>query len=250
MRRHRTNKRGQSFKSEKRLACNGTNHSDNIPLMAKLVLFLSLLLVSFSPVYANLIVNGGFEAGDFTGWTQSGWLIDTTNPNSGVYDAQTGCSGASCTTVGDPNSAYLYQDVATAIGTTYSLTFFYDSGQLATSGSELLVLWGDPNAPSLSTVVDFLNVDTSGSYVEYFGTVTATSATSQLEFLGRQDLDFYSLDDVSLAAQASNAAPEPASFFMIGASALVFLALKRFCMFGTISMSFHVTRKRIKSALV
>ncbi len=175
-----------------------------------------LLLVFFIPVaHADLIVNGGFETGDFTGWTQSGWLIDTTNPNSGVYAAATGCGGASCTTVGDPNSAYLYQDVATTIGTKYTLTFFYNSGQLAATASELLVLWGDPNAPGLSTVVDFVNVNTSGAYAEYTGTVTATSAMSELEFLGRQDLDFYSLDNVSLVGGTVTSVPEPASKLLL-----------------------------------
>jgi hypothetical protein len=183
--------------------------------MAKSFCGLLLLLFLIPAAHADLIVNGGFETGDFTGWTQSGWLIDTTSPNSGVYDAATGCAGASCTTVGDPNSAYLFQDVATTIGTKYTLTFFYDSGQLATTASELLVLWGDPTAPSLSTVVDFVNVDTSGAYVQYTGTVTATSATSELEFLGRQDLDFYSLDEVSLTGGTTSSVPEPGSLTLV-----------------------------------
>ena len=175
-----------------------------------------LLGLSFLPMaQANLLVNGGFEMGDFAGWTQSGWFIETLNPNSGVYDASTGCSGVSCTTVGDPNAAFLYQDVATTPGSTYDLSFFYGSGQLPTSGSELLVLWGDPTAPSLSTVVDFANVDTSGAYVQYTGMVSATSAISQLEFLGRQDLDFYYLDDVSLTAGPVSSVPEPSSLTLM-----------------------------------
>jgi hypothetical protein len=176
----------------------------------------ALLLAFFVPIAhaSSILVNGGFETGDLTGWTESGWFIDTLNPNSGVYDASTGCSGASCTTIGDPNSAYLYQDVATIPGATYDLSFFYDSGQLPTFGSELLVLWGDPTAPSLSTVVDFVDVGTSGSYAEYSGTVAATATISQLEFLGRQDLDFYSVDDVSLAAPVSGV-PEPGSLSLL-----------------------------------
>jgi hypothetical protein len=183
-----------------------------------------LVLSFFIPgAYADLIVNGGFETGDFTGWTNSGWFIDTTNPNSGVYDASTGCSGASCTSVGDPNSAYIYQDVTTTVGTTYDLSFFYDSGQDPTFGSELLVLWGNPAAPSLSTVVDFVDVDTSGAYAEYTGTVTATSSRSELEFLGRQDLDFYYLDDVSLTASVTSAVPEPRALSPIATGLLALL---------------------------
>jgi len=189
-------------------------------------LAVALLAALFIPAAhaSSILVNGDFETGDFTGWTQSGWFIDTLNPNSGVYDASTGCSGASCTTVGDPNSAYLYQDVATTPGIAYDLSFFYDAGQDPTFGSELLVLWGDPTAPSLSTVVDFVEADTSGLYAEYTGTVTATSATSQLEFLGRQDLDFYYVDDVSLTAPAS-VAPEPGSLSLLVCSFVLATAL-------------------------
>jgi hypothetical protein len=176
--------------------------------------------------FGSLTSNGGFETGDFSNWTQSGWFIDTTNPNSGVYDASTGCGGSSCTTVGDPNSAYVYQTVATTLGTTYDLSFFYNSGQDPTFGSELLVLWGDPTAPSLSTVVDLVNVDTMGAYVEYTGTVTATSPNSQLEFLGRQDLDFYYLDDVSLSAETSSV-PEPGTLALLAIGISVTPLLRR-----------------------
>jgi hypothetical protein len=197
----------------------------------------AMILFGFcSGVFGDTVFNGNFETGDFSGWTQSGWFIDTTNPNSGGYDAATGCEGASCTTVGDPNSAFLFLDVTTTIGTSYTLSFFYDSGQLATSGSELLVLWGDPTAPSLSTVVDFVNVDTSGVYIEYTGTVVATSLTSQLEFLGRQDLDFYYLDDVSLTAQTATV-PEP-SAFLIMASVLGLLFWR----------SVHLTRRSVAAS--
>lgn len=193
--------------------------------MAKSTYAAVLFVLFTTAAHANLIVNGGFETGDFTGWTQSGWFIDTTNPHSGVYDASTGCGGASCTTVGDPNSAFIAQTVATTVGTTYNLSFFYDSGQLATAGSELLVLWGDPAASGLSTVVDFVDVDTSGLYTQYTGTVTATSATSELELLGRQDLDFYSLDDVWLTAATTTSMPEPGTLSGLLAG-LLFLAVK------------------------
>lgn len=198
-----------------------------ISSMIKTVYNLFLSLALFAPAaHAGLVMNGGFETGDFSGWTQSDWFIDTTNPNSGVYDASTGCGGVSCTTVGDPNSAYLYQDVATTVGTTYTLSFFYNSGQLPTSASELLVLWGDPTAPSLSTVADFADIDTSGAYVQYTGTVMATSMTSQVEFLGRQDLDFYYLDDVSLTVTTTGPTPkvpEPQTFWlMLGGGVLLY----------------------------
>jgi len=39
------------------------------------------------PVSANLITNGGFETGDFTGWAHVGGNVDGTNPYSGNFAA-------------------------------------------------------------------------------------------------------------------------------------------------------------------
>ena len=191
--------------------------------LSRLALF--CILISRADA-AQLLINGGFETGDFTGWSQSGWFIDTTDPEEGIYDASTGCGGPSCTTVGDPNSAYLDQIVTTTPGITYNLSFFYNSGQDPTQGSELLVLWGDPNAPSLSTVVDFMNVDTLGSYEQYTGTVTATSVMSELEFLGRQDFDFYYVDNVSLTSPVSTV-PEPGSGILIAVGLIGYVLVRR-----------------------
>jgi RHS repeat-associated protein len=189
---------------------------------------LRILLLAFHAsclMASNITVNSGFETGDFTGWIASGWFIDTSTPNTGVYDASTGCGGAICTSPADPNAAYIYQDVTTVPGATYNLAFFYDSGDLPTQGTELLVQWGDPSATSLATVADFVNVDTSGAYVSFAGTVLATSATSRLEFFGRQDLAEYFVDDISLAPQSSQV-PEPGSFALVVGVVLGF-ALRR-----------------------
>ena len=179
--------------------------------------FLALFSLASCLMAANLLINPGFETGDFTGWTPSGWFIDTSAPNSGTYDTATGCGGTSCTTPGDPDSAYFYQDILTIPGTIYALSFFYNSGDLATQGTELLVQWGDPNAPNLSTVVDLINTDTSGTYVQFTGSVTATSATSQLEFLGRQDFSEYFVDDLSLTGSPGSGSnvPEPGPLYLL-----------------------------------
>lgn len=48
--------------------------------------YFGLMMFSFwaHPAYAtpNLILNRGFETGDFSDWTQSGWFVHTTNPHS------------------------------------------------------------------------------------------------------------------------------------------------------------------------
>jgi hypothetical protein len=198
--------------------------------MLRILTRLLVLGAFVSHANATPLFNTDFETGDFTGWTQAGWFIDTSLPNSGSYDASTGCSGAGCTMPGDPNAAYLYQDIATDFGANYTLSFFYNSGQLPTQGSELLVQWGDSAAPSLLTVTDVTNVDTLGSYVRYSGTVSATSALSRLEFFGRQDFDFYYLDDVALTENVAGA-PEPGSLWLVAAGPVLLVFRKSFGMF-------------------
>ncbi|MGP8243845.1 MAG: hypothetical protein ACLQVN_04910 [Bryobacteraceae bacterium] len=53
-----------------------------------------VLLLACGAAHAGLIVNGGFETGDFTGWTVTGanvlntnYGISTINPEDGVYCA-------------------------------------------------------------------------------------------------------------------------------------------------------------------
>lgn len=59
----------------------------------------------------NLIVNGGFETGDHTGWSAfNSAIIDTTSPHTGTYCAKV-----------DRNSSY-EQTVSLAPNTKYVLT--------------------------------------------------------------------------------------------------------------------------------
>jgi hypothetical protein len=191
-----------------------------MPTFSRLLFTLALGALSCKGTTAY--TNGDFETGDFNGWTANNWFIDTTNPQSGSFDAATGCVGSPWTDTTNvlqvggfllpsPVSAYILQDVPTIIGRTYTLSFYYDSGQFPQSGSELLVQWGDPTSTRLSTVVDLVNIDTGGGYLQYSGTVIATSLLSRLEFLGRQDIDFYFVDNVTL----DMGAPEPGSLSLL-----------------------------------
>jgi Carbohydrate binding domain len=69
----------------------------------------------------NLIVNGGFETGDFTGWTTDGGNdVNSSNPSSVVaFEGRDNVGGGN---VG--SDAYFYQTVSTTPGNFYILSFW------------------------------------------------------------------------------------------------------------------------------
>src|SRR5713226_2730052 len=70
-------------------------------------------------VDGNLVMNCGFETGDFTNWAQSGNTgftgVDDLSANSGAFGAYFGPIG---------DLGYITQTLSTIPGQTYSLTFY------------------------------------------------------------------------------------------------------------------------------
>jgi len=169
----------------------------------------ALLVGASAPAHAgNIVVNGDFEAGDFSGWTVNdpslGTFVSSAFggyvPNTGQYFAALGASGLLGT---------VSQDLNTTAGTTYTLDYY-----LASDGftpNEFAVAWGG------TTLLDQVNIPAQG-YVEYTFQVTATGASTNLTFFERDDSGFLSLDDVSANAIPVNAIPEPCSLalFVLG----------------------------------
>lgn len=88
----------------------------------KLQLFCAALTVAglmAGDARANLIVNGGFETGDFTGWTLGG----NTSPMSVVTSPVDGGSFSAKIAGGSRRSDTLSQTISDTAGTVYDLSF-------------------------------------------------------------------------------------------------------------------------------
>lgn len=180
----------------------------------------SSLVHADSPA-GNLVVNGGFETGDFTGWTLSGLDVPGqqdnlygvegldpfptpggTAPNSGNYQAFFSDITSNATT--------LSQVLATTPGA--YLISFYLAQQLEGPGSvkNSVVVSLDG-----TTVVSLTAVPVEGYTLYTFSTaVTDTASTLSLTF--GNDIGEFLLDDVSVTAIAP-AVPEPAIWAQFGA---------------------------------
>jgi hypothetical protein len=168
--------------------------------MMKKILYIAMFLVlaigSTPEAKANLVYNGGFETGDFSGWAGSGNLGFTYvsgSPHSGDYAAWLGPIGS---------LGYISQTLRTDPGQCYRLDFY-----LANDGepNQFQVYWDGALA------FDALNLP-GQDYRKYSFDFTASGAGTPLTFGFRNDPSWLRLDDVSV----SNCVPEPASLALLG----------------------------------
>jgi hypothetical protein len=147
----------------------------------------ALGLDEVSVMAVPMVQNGGFEFGDFTGWTTNGNFTDSDVSTNSLYafDGFYGGQFGPVFTLG-----YLSQTLATIPGQPYSVRFWMDNPTIMTN-TEFNVAWNG------TIMMDFTNLGAVGwqSY-EFLAVATNTSTTLQFGF--RDDPLYLGLDDVQV----------------------------------------------------
>ena len=163
----------------------------------------------------ELLQNGGFEAGNFSGWNLSGNDSFETVA-AGPLFTRSGLYGAEMGPVDTPG--FISQTVPTTPGATYLLSLWLDSPD-GDGPNEFIVNWNGYDQLALTNMTAF-----GWSNFQFALTATAASTTVELGF--RDDTSFLGLDDVSLkpllnpaGAPVITGQPPAQTFAAVGASA-------------------------------
>jgi hypothetical protein len=188
-----------------------------------LIAALSLPLAA-SPAFANLLTNGGFEDGDFTGWTPSAtnFLLvakadtpngtEPTRSDNGYYVLD-GLYAAQLGTV-DPET--LSQQFPVVRGNTYDLTYWLNGDPAS------IFDFFDTTFGNTATALD----NVQASWTEYelsftSGTTGLATLTFDFEdeegnFLSLDDVDVEDLGILTAVNTGGTDTPEPSSLLLLG----------------------------------
>jgi uncharacterized repeat protein (TIGR03803 family) len=137
--------------------------------------------------YPTTVLNGGFETGTFTNWTQSGQFFSSGVVTGSTY-AHSGKYGAALATGGA--MGFLSQTLTTTPGTVYLISFWLDS-PAATKPNDFQVSWNG------NVLLDKTNLTAIGwTNIQLTVTATATSTTLQFGYLNGSF--YFGLDDISV----------------------------------------------------
>ncbi|MEH2338794.1 carbohydrate binding domain-containing protein [Nostoc sp.] len=176
---------------------------------------ITVIGASTSVAQAAIIQNGGFETGDFTGWTTSnltysGVANNSTGifPHSGNYFAYLGTIGS---------IGFVSQNILTTVGQTYELSLFLKNQSQGAFPNQFQIFINGDN------IFNQVNIDPP-DYTKYSFNFIATAASTELKFGVQNDPAHLFLDDVNVIAIS---VPEPLSLGGIVVAGVIGLWMKR-----------------------
>jgi hypothetical protein len=166
------------------------------------------ILASGPSAAASIIVNGGFETGDLTGWTQSGFIGGT-----GVCLAGSNFMGATCSVAsgqyafadGPTTLGSLLQTVSTTPGQLYQLSFFLRNDNLGQApANQLTAYWDGTPVYSVTNAAD------QGFQLVLVEGLSSASSSVVVQFSAFNQPGGFFLDDIS-----ADPIPEPGTLALL-----------------------------------
>jgi hypothetical protein len=137
---------------------------------------------------ASILLNGGFETGNFSDWTLSGNTNGTIVVESSPYN-YLGEFGVQAGPVGSP--VYISQALATAPGQAYVISCWVSNPEGATP-NEFLITWNGTN------LVNQTNISAT-NWINLQAAAVATGPSSILAFVIQDNPGYLGLDDISVS---------------------------------------------------
>ena len=179
-----------------------------------LLAFVAAVLVLCAPMAfgQNLLSNGSFETGDFSGWTTTG-NFEFSQVVSGPFYVYSGAQdGNFYATFGPVGSdGGISQSFATTAGAQYTFSFYLAA--IGDDPSDVSVFWDG------TQVYGATDPNTGGNYQLFSFSETGTGSDT-VSFNFRDDPAYIALDNVSVTQQSTGTVPEPSSFMLLGSGVL------------------------------